>query len=326
MSDSAFPTINLDDTPDSGEIVRACRETGCFNVSDSGVSKETTLELLGRMDEFFGLPDDHPIKLAVHRDKNECANGWTPMLGEPAYEQGTIAWVESFDCVLSRQSLAKVAPEIRATARPTRWPEIDGFRESARMQWDDLILIARKLYPLVSDMLRRESGFLAERASSQVLNTLRLLNYPPRPSIADDVCTGIAAHTDFECITLIQQTAPGLEVKTPNGKWRQVPVAPGQWTVLMGDVMERWSNGYFKATPHRVPVTSWPRKSIVKFIAADAELEISPLEEFVGKDHPPAYQPVTQDKLINTAMARAEANRQEMLPQAEKLRAGISPD
>ena len=153
---------------------------------------------------------------------------------------------------------------------------------------------------------------------------MRLLNYPQRPEQIDDISKGISAHTDFECITLIHQTAPGLEIQTPAGEWVQVPVEQGSWTVLLGDMVERWSNGNLKATPHRVPTTHWPRRSIVMFMAADPGIQIQPLNVFVDENNPPQFDVVTQDGLIDVAMSRAEANRNAMRSEVERLRAEIS--
>ena len=319
-----IPLIDLSASPGPEEIEEACRDAGCFKVMGGPVDIALTDALLSQMDAFFGLPDEHPVKRAAHRSQNEGVSGWTPMLEEPAYEPGTVAWVESFDCGLSRERLASLAPEVSRGLRPSIWPQLPGFREVVRGHWDGLIATASQIFPLISRLLRQEHGFLAERASSQALNTMRLLNYPQRPGLDEVVNKGISAHTDFECITLIHQTAPGLQVRTPKGEWIEVEVEAGEWTVLIGDMIERWSNGVLRATPHRVPVTPWPRRSIVMFLAADPGLEITPLDAFVDSENPPRFTAVTQDELIRTAMARAEANRQAMLPQVEKIRAEIS--
>lgn len=317
---SAIPVIDLSASPGPADVEEACREAGCFNVTGARIDPALTDALLGRMAAFFDLPDDDPVKRAAHRDQNQGANGWTPILEEPAYEAGTIAWVESYDCVLPRARMARLPAAIVEGIRPSMWPQIPGFRDVVRAHWDALIHAAGQIFPLVSGLLRQEPGFLAARASTQVLNTMRLLNYPRLEAPLDETNKGISAHTDFECITLIHQTAPGLEVQTPAGEWLRVPVVRGQWTVLIGDMIERWSNGAFCATPHRVPTTPWARRSIVMFLAADPGLEVRPLDAFVDTDNPPRYEAVTQDGLIRSAMARAEANRQAMLPQAEKLR------
>ena len=322
--ESAIPRFDLSAKPEVDEILSACRSVGCFNVIGGGIDADLTQKLLARMADFFDLPDGDPIKRAVHRDQNADANGWTPMLEEPAYEPGTVAWVESFDCVLSRDRLNGLPDEIRRQTRPSIWPRLPGFRDTVRGHWDLLIRVANRIFPLVSTMLKQSDDFLSARASSQALNTLRLLNYPKRCGQADDVSKGISAHTDFECITLIHQTAPGLEIQTPAGDWVQVSVEPGNWTVLLGDMVERWSNGTLKATPHRVPTTSWPRRSIVMFMAADPGIDIQPLDAFVNENNPSRFEGVTQDGLIDVAMARAEANRKEMRSEVERLRTEIS--
>lgn len=325
VTSPAIPLFDLAEKPGVNDIESACLTTGCFNVVSRAIDMQLTDALLSQMAQFFELPDDDPLKRAAHRDKNEGASGWTPTLEEPAYEPGTIAWVESFDCMLSGERIAALPAEMRESVRPSIWPQLPGFREVVRAQWDALFATASAIFPLISGLLKQEPGFLSARANTQAVSTLRLLNYPPNPNPQDEVNKGISAHTDFECITLIHQTAPGLEVGTPSGDWLQVPVAPGQWTVLIGDMVERWSNGVFKATPHRVPVTSWPRRSIVMFFAADPGLEVKPLDAFVSDANPARFEAVTQDGLIDAAMARAEANRQAMLPEIEKIRAKFSP-
>ena len=320
-----IPLFDLAQNPTVEDIAAACRSAGCFNIISDKIDQALTDSLIAQMAAFFDLPDDHPTKRAAHRENNAGASGWTPTLEEPAYEAGTIAWVESFDCVLSRRQIAALPSEISRELRPSIWPQLPGFRDVVRTHWDALFSTAEKIFPLISGLLKQEPEFLAARASTQAESTLRLLNYPPNPLPEDTVSKGISAHTDFECITLIHQTAPGLEVRTPGGEWLQAPVAPGQWTVLIGDMVERWSNGEYPATPHRVPTTKWPRRSIVMFFAADPGLEVRPLDAFVSESNPPRFEAVTQDSLIDTAMARAEANRQEMLAEVEKLRAKISP-
>ena len=322
---SPIPVFDLAEGIKAGDLLDSCREYGCFSIRSPRLEPVLTQELLQGMHAFFSLEDDNPVKLAAHRSRNAGANGWTPLLEEPAYEAGTISWVESFDCVLSRQRLESLPATLVQGIRPSIWPPMAGFRDVVRAHWDALIETAAQLYPLISVMLEQTESFLSERASSQALNTMRLLHYPENKALSDEVNRGISAHTDFECITLIHQTAPGLQVQTPHGEWLEAPVATGQWTVLIGDMVERWSNGAIPATPHRVPNTGWERYSIVMFMAADPGIEVRPLENFIGEQRPAAFQPVTQDELIRVAMARAEANRQAMLPQVERIRGGVSP-
>lgn len=81
---------------------------------------------------------------------------------------------------------------------------------------------------------------------------LRILRYPP----VTDAKPGevrAAEHTDINMITVLPvATAPGLQVKTLDGRWIDVPYVPGSVVVNVGEMLEVASGGYYRATPHRV--------------------------------------------------------------------------
>eukprot|EP01006_Ploeotia_vitrea_P049269 TRINITY_DN67324_c2_g1_i1.p1 TRINITY_DN67324_c2_g1~~TRINITY_DN67324_c2_g1_i1.p1 ORF type:complete len:567 (+),score=113.02 TRINITY_DN67324_c2_g1_i1:65-1765(+) len=119
--------------------------------------------------------------------------------------------------------------------------------------------------------------------------------------------TGISAHTDYELFTLLHQDAVGLQVallpssspstSTASSKHEQEKVSSSsfyqkdqQWvtvptdnknlaTIIIGDTLSFWSNGWLKATPHRVhnPSHTQTRHSLVLFMAHDANVLIRPL-------------------------------------------------
>jgi isopenicillin N synthase-like dioxygenase len=94
------------------------------------------------------------------------------------------------------------------------------------------------------------------------LGTIRLLNYPGTVDEEDASAFdhGISPHTDFEVFTLMHQDASGLQLISPaeagTGEsglnWVDAPVRPGEFVVIVGDVLERFTNGVLRATPHRV--------------------------------------------------------------------------
>ena len=80
---------------------------------------------------------------------------------------------------------------------------------------------------------------------------LRLLHYPAQPGRTG--VYGSAPHVDFGAITLLaQDDVGGLQVQGPGGDWIDVRPIPGAFVLNTGSVMRRWSNGRYKATPHRV--------------------------------------------------------------------------
>ncbi|CAG7821077.1 unnamed protein product, partial [Allacma fusca] len=116
------------------------------------------------------------------------------------------------------------------------------------------------------------------------LNTARTLYYPP---VSDEVITGdirCAPHTDYGLLTLLfQDDIGGLEVQGRNKDWIPVTPIPGTLVVNTGDLLEKWTCGYFISTPHRVIIpeaeikTKKCRQSFASFSITDNDIYISPL-------------------------------------------------
>lgn len=73
------------------------------------------------------------------------------------------------------------------------------------------------------------------------------------PTLANNTSAG--AHTDFGGITfLLQQPGTkGLEVwYPPTESWVPVPVTPDSYVVNIGDLVEKWTAGYYRSALHRV--------------------------------------------------------------------------
>mmetsp|Transcript_30487 Transcript_30487/g.101965 ORF Transcript_30487/g.101965 Transcript_30487/m.101965 type:complete len:181 (+) Transcript_30487:725-1267(+) len=107
---------------------------------------------------------------------------------------------------------------------------------------------------------------------------LRLLEYPPLEG-ASEGTWGVSAHTDYEVFSLLHQDRPGLQLRGRGGGWLSAPHSAERCCfVLVGDMLERLSAGYFAATPHRVlptPAGQRARRSFVYFQAFDEEEPVS---------------------------------------------------
>lgn len=103
------------------------------------------------------------------------------------------------------------------------------------------------------------------------------------------------------------QDAAGLQF-IPSGEqgWVDAPVRPGEFVVIVGDVLERLTNGVLKATPHRVKLTEHTRNSIIRFNALHPDTLIAPLPAFCSSDRPPAYTPVTMRVHMETTIRNLE--------------------
>ncbi len=289
----------------AGQIRAACLETGFFCIDKLLTESTNHQKLLSQMRRFFDLPDDDSHKMAIDVTGKENTYGWMPMFQEPSYQPGTIAHLESFDCGRAPRKGEKQSPTASA------WPDIPDFRSDIRNAWDELTRFGMATMRAIAEAADLDTEFFAKRCASQDLSTMRLLNYPPSENDSEQAANvGIAAHTDFECITLISQTAPGLELMGVNGQWFDAPASDDRLVVLLGDMLERWTNGMFRATGHRVRCRSWQRYSVVLFFGVNDDVTVAPLESFISADNPARFAPVGQREHSSAMLALATKNRQ----------------
>ena len=147
----------------------------------------------------------------------------------------------------------------------------------------------------------------------------RLAYYPSPPFELSDDQLSCGAHTDQLGVTLLAQQTDicGLQVKNSKGQWIDAVPIPGTLVVNIGDLIERWSNGHFKATEHRVIVKQGQeRYSAIAFHMPNYHAKI----ECCIKDEISKYPPVIAGDFF---MKREEVYRgpsEEWVDQAENLR------
>ncbi len=287
-----------------GKIREALHETGFLYIHNTCVSDAVIAAALEASRRFFTTADDGPVKQGVHNRRAETMKGWGPMFGEPAYQADTVAHMESFD--IGQQLTAEQYDELGIT--PNIWPDLPGFRTSVLEYYSAVNQLGRAIGEVISELLDMPRGFINDNSGISAPRTMRLLHYPANEAPADDANVGISAHTDFECFTIMNQTAAGLELTDTRGQWCQAPSDIGTFTVILGDMIERFSNGHFRATGHRVVNTQWTRYSLILFFALDGNCEVAPLPRFISEDHPAAYEPITQGDHIQAELARASAH------------------
>jgi isopenicillin N synthase-like dioxygenase len=89
---------------------------------------------------------------------------------------------------------------------------------------------------------------------------------------------------DYGCVTLLlaDSTTGALQVKAKDGTWITANPIDGAFVVNIGDMMERWTNGLWKSTLHRViHKGSNYRVSVPFFFEPNFEAVIKPLEACV---------------------------------------------
>jgi isopenicillin N synthase-like dioxygenase len=126
---------------------------------------------------------------------------------------------------------------------------------------------------------------------SKPVSQLRLLHYLRNSENADHSSVNMGAHTDYECLTLLHTRNEGLQVLAQDDQWIDVPVDHSVYVVNIGDMLEAWSNGILRSTPHRVINRSPERFSMPYFVAANHDTEIRPFPQLIGQGKPARYEP-----------------------------------
>jgi isopenicillin N synthase-like dioxygenase len=172
---------------------------------------------------------------------------------------------------------------------PNQWPDwLPGFRDDVVAYYQALMGLGDQLFRAFALALGLPEAFFLDYVLKPP-SQLRLLHYPENDRPMDNKHLGIGAHSDFECFTILHQRSAGLQVMNAADEWVEAPPIPGTFIVNVGDMMEAWTNGLFKATQHRVVNTGKERYSIPLFFSADYATVVEPLPQFVSEANPPRY-------------------------------------
>ncbi|KAH9934556.1 Clavaminate synthase-like protein [Epithele typhae] len=116
---------------------------------------------------------------------------------------------------------------------------------------------------------------------------VRFIKYYPR-SEEDEVKAKnvwLKGHTDIGSITILwSQPVSGLQILSPDGKWRWVKHTDNALVVNVGDALEMLSGGFYKATIHRVVQPPADQRTALRlgtfyFALTDEVVKLSPLIE-----------------------------------------------
>lgn len=153
-----------------------------------------------------------------------------------------------------------------------------------------------------------------DAAFANGISTLRLIHYPERSaaSFGESTRDAIdvehngqrrylvgAAHVDSGFVTLLAQDGvEGLQARSHDGAWIDVPPDDETLVVNFGGLLERWTGGRIRATEHRVIGPGRQRFSIPFFYEPAVDAVISPLPGG------PSFEPFTYGDHLWAAMSR----------------------
>lgn len=129
--------------------------------------------------------------------------------------------------------------------------ELAGYYQEANSLAEELLTWIEKHTP--SDVAKHYSQPLSSMIENSDQTLLRVLHYPPLKGDEELGAIRAGAHEDINLITILPAAnEPGLQVKSQDGNWLDVPCDFGNLIINIGDMLQEASAGYFPSTSHRV--------------------------------------------------------------------------
>lgn len=270
------------------EIGLAAREIGFFRIMGHGIDLALVERTYQMAERFFALPD--PVKRRYYIGLSTNHRGYVPFTEKGDYPDEVNRNYEAFDLGLD---LPQDDPDYLAGNRvlgPNVWPDVAGFKQTVSAYYGQISALGRLICSALEQHLGLLPGAMTNHMTKPV-SQLRLLHYVRQSEVINAKSVNMGAHTDYECLTLLHTRNAGLQVMTTEDRWIDVPVDPLVFVVNIGDMLEAWTNGLLRSTPHRVLNLSPERFSMPYFVAANHDTLISPFPELMGKNGRTKYAP-----------------------------------
>ena len=281
------------------ELRHAYEDVGFWFLKGHPIPQAMVDEVFAEVARFHALPLEEKLALRI----NEHNIGYLPMKVAVTQGAGTASRPNLNEAYFIKRDLPPDHPDVRANKRfrgPNQWPAtLPGFRETIVAYCDSMEQLALSVLPIYAVALDLPPDYFASAFREPQYN-LRMSHYPNAPASSGDEEFGIAPHTDTAFMTLLAQNkVPGLSLRTVSGRWIDAPAIDGSFLVNSGMLLNRWSNGRFRATPHRVINRSGgERYAIPFFFDPTIDHEMVCLPSCTDEAHPPRFEPTSYGKYM----------------------------
>ena len=266
------------------EALRVAATGGGFaTVFNTALTAERVREVIALYRAFFKQPEAAKAPLDMARTGSN--RGWGAAGSEQVDPEANPDYKQFFDV---GYELPRSHPLSAKTFYAcNQWPESDVFRGEITAYYVDACAVSLELLSAIARCIGADGDHFS-RAFDTPMALLRGNYYPERPAWAGARDFGIATHTDYGCLTLLASDgSPGLEVRKRGGGWIPLSAPPGEFIINFGEMLEFWTEGAVKATPHRVVGGDAERISVPLFFNPSYDTNVAPegQPEMLAGDH-----------------------------------------
>jgi len=256
------------------DLRHAARDIGFFYLINHGVDDALQNAVQREARRFFALTEAQKEQVAmIHsphfRGYNRAASEIT---------RGQPDWREQFDIGAERPALllSDSDPRWRRLQGPNLWPDALPTLKPALLDWQRAMTsMALRLLRAFAEALHLPADAFDALYGSKPNEHIKLIRYPGQH--ATQSAQGVGAHKDSGFLSfLLQDEQKGLQVEVAPDRWIDAAPRAGSFVVNIGELLELATNGYLRATVHRVvsPPADRERLSIAFFLGAQLEANV----------------------------------------------------
>lgn len=303
--DTEIPILDmgpyLSDTPGAldalaQQLRHAQENVGFYFIVNHGVPQDLITQAYDELRRFFALPVEEKLKMRINGQRVGYVPAKSSVYVTSNVNQNTKPDLN--EVILNVRERPADHPELvkqeRSFHGPNQWPDQDllpGFRENLLAYYDAIEALGYKMLAVYARALDLPADYF-DPFFEDPMWTTRNAFYPGSPQ-AEDNQFGISPHRDHGFITFLPLSEePGLQIQTPSGEWIAAEQVEDAIIVNTGEFMNRWTNGRFIATPHRVVPPRNDRYSIALFFNPTWDTEAVPLHTCVSQDNPAQFDPI----------------------------------
>jgi isopenicillin N synthase-like dioxygenase len=271
------PSSSADGRRDVVDQLRAaCETVGFFQVIGHGVADDA-------------IDAAHRAYLDLYALPPEVKQQWVCPVAFRGYSRPGSNHIEAFGVSNIRSSVDAaergVPAELCDYFVEFPWPAVDGFEEAISRLLDSERSLAEHLMSLVAE----SAGLAPDHFESTFRN-----------DVSDFTCrayTGggpdrvvLGEHCDSGALTILHQRGnyDGLLVRRVDGELMTAPTREDAFVVNLGKMIEVWTNGRYRATPHFVamPTEGEWRNAVILFQQPSIDSIVEPLPTCIGEEGP----------------------------------------
>ncbi|ALE88428.1 isopenicillin N synthase family dioxygenase [Pseudomonas versuta] len=261
------------------DLRHAARDVGFFYLTGHGIDSELLQQVQASARQFFALPDSE--KAAVGMINSPHFRGYNRAASEITRGQPDLR--EQFDLGAERAVLPidDNSPWWARLQGPNQWPAALPELKPLLLDWQQAMTgMSLRLLRAFAEALSLPQEAFDRLYGDQPNEHIKLMRYPGQAPQQSN--QGVGAHKDSGFLSfLLQDRQAGLQVEIEEGRWIDALPLENTLVVNIGELLELATNGYLRATVHRVlsPQAGNERLSIAFFLGAqlDAVVPLYPL-------------------------------------------------